>query len=192
MSENHKKVGIAGAGIVGVCTALMLQRRGFKVTLIDPNPPGEGASFGNAGCFNGSSVVPMSMPGNLTSVPKWLLDPMGPLSIRFSYFPTIMPWLIRFLLAGRPNKVKEQAKALRNLIKSTVPLIKSLAEEADASHLIRHEGHLTVYRGEADFAKDRGGWELRRLNGVRTQILSADALRDFDPNLSHALPRAFL
>ena len=129
MSENHKKVGIAGAGIVGVCTALMLQRRGFKVTLIDPNPPGEGASFGNAGCFNGSSVVPMSMPGNLTSVPKWLLDPMGPLSIRFSYFPTIMPWLIRFLLAGRPNKVKEQAKALRNLIKSTVPLIKSLAEE---------------------------------------------------------------
>jgi len=83
MSENHKKVGIAGAGIVGVCTALMLQRRGFKVTLIDPNPPGEGASFGNAGCFNGSAVVPMSMPGNLTSVPKWLLDPMGPLSIRF-------------------------------------------------------------------------------------------------------------
>lgn len=192
MSENHKKVGIAGAGIVGVCTALMLQRRGFKVTLIDPNPPGEGASFGNAGCFNGSSVVPMSMPGNLTSVPKWLLDPMGPLSIRFSYFPTIMPWLIRFLLAGRPNKVKEQAKALRNLIKSTVPLIKSLAEEADASHLIRHEGHLTVYRGEADFAKDRGGWELRRLNGVRTQILSADALRDFDPNLSHAFTKGIL
>ena len=64
MSENHKKVGIAGAGIVGVCTALMLQRRGFKVTLIDPNPPGEGASFGNAGCFNGSAVVRVAPGAN--------------------------------------------------------------------------------------------------------------------------------
>lgn len=192
MTESHKRIGIVGAGIVGVCTALMLQRRGFKVTMIDPNPPGEGASFGNAGCFNGSSIVPMSMPGNLKSVPKWLLDPMGPLSIRLSYSPMIAPWLIRFLLAGRPNKVKEQAKALRSLLKTTVPLITSLAEEAGAGHLVRHEGHLTVYRTESDFAKDRGGWELRRLNGVKTQILEAAALRDFDPSLSHAFTKGIL
>src|SRR5690606_25380636 len=114
------------------------------VTIIDPNPPGEGASFGNAGCFNGSSVVPMSMPGMMMSVPKWLVDPMGPLSIRLNYLPRITPWLIRFLLAGRPNRVKEQAKALRSLLGTTIPLITSLAEEADAGHLIRHEGHLYV------------------------------------------------
>ncbi|WP_082549902.1 NAD(P)/FAD-dependent oxidoreductase [Mesorhizobium sp. Root157] len=192
MNTDRKTIGVVGAGIVGVCTALMLQRRGFKVTLIDPNPPGEGASFGNAGCFNGSSVVPMSMPGMITSVPKWLLDPMGPLSIRFSYLPTIMPWLIRFLLAGQRSKVKEQAKALRSLLKTTVPLISSLADEAGAGHLIRHEGHLYAYRTESGFAKDRSGWELRRLNGVRTQVLDAAALRDFDPNLSHAFTKGIL
>jgi D-amino-acid dehydrogenase len=192
MDKDCKSIGVIGAGVVGVCTALMLQRRGFKVTIIDPNPPGEGASFGNAGCFSASSIVPMSMPGMMTSVPKWLLDPMGPLSIRFSYLPTIMPWLIRFVLAGRPNKVKEQARALRGLLKTTVPLITSLAEEAGAGHLIRHEGHLSVYRTESDFAKDRGGWELRRLNGVKTRVLDAAALRDFDPNLSHAFTKGVL
>ena len=175
MDKSRKSVGVVGAGIVGVCTALMLQRRGFKVTIIDSNPPGEGASFGNAGCFNASSIVPMSMPGMVTSVPKWLLDPMGPLAIRFSYLPTITPWLIQFLRAGRPGKVKEQAKALRSLLKSTVPLITSLAEEAGAAHLIRHEGHLTVYRSESEFAKDRGGWELLRLNRVKTRALDAAA-----------------
>lgn len=192
MVKGGKSIGVVGAGIVGVCTALMLQRRGFKVTIIDPNSPGEGASFGNAGCFNASSIVPMSMPGMMTSVPKWLLSPMGPLSIRFSYLPTITPWLIRFLMAGRPNKVKEQAKALRSLLKTTVPLITSLAEEAGAGHLIRREGHLIVYRSESEFTKDRGGWELRRLNGVKTRILDAAALRDFDPNLSHTFTKAIL
>jgi len=192
MHKDRRSIGVVGAGIVGVCTALMLQRRGFKVTIIDPNPPGEGASFGNAGCFNGSSVVPMSMPGMMMSVPKWLVDPMGPLSIRLNYLPRITPWLIRFLLAGRPNRVKEQAKALRSLLGTTIPLITSLAEEADAGHLIRHEGHLYVYRTELDFAKDRCGWELRRLNGVKTRALDAAALRDFDPNLSHAFTKGIL
>jgi len=192
MSIEHKKVAVVGAGIVGVCTALLLQRRGFHVTMIDPNPPGEGASFGNAGCFNGSSVVPMSMPGMITSVPRWLVDPMGPLSIRFRYLPRLTPWLIRFLLAGRQSKVKEQATALRSLLNTTVPLITSLADEAGARHLIRHEGHLYVYRTEEGFAKDSGGWELRRLNGISTQTLDAAALRDFDPNLSHAFTKGIL
>ena len=192
MSTDQKKVAVVGAGVVGVCTALMLQRRGFQVTIIDPSPPGKGASFGNAGCFNGSSVVPMSMPGMIASVPRWLLDPMGPLSIRPSYLPKLTPWLIRFLLAGRRSKVKEQAAALRSLLKTTVPLITSLADEAGARHLIRHEGHLYVYRTEEGFAKDGGGWELRRLNGISTQVLDAAALRDFDPNLSHEFTKGVL
>ncbi|KSV75998.1 hypothetical protein N185_16250 [Sinorhizobium sp. GW3] len=120
------------------------------------------------------------------------MDPAGPLSIRFSYLPTIMPWLIQFLLAGRPNRVSEQAKALRSLIGTTVPLITSLAKETGADHLIRHEGHLTVYRSDSEFAKDRGGWELRRLNGVYTQLLNADALHDFDPNISRAFTKGVL
>ena len=192
MSTDHKRVAVVGAGIVGVCTALMLQSRGFHVTIIDRHPPGEGASFGNAGCFNGSSVVPMSMPGMITIVPRWLFDPMGPLSIRFSYLPRLTPWLIRFLLAGRQSKVKEQAKALRSLLNTTVPLITSLADEAGARHLIRHEGHLYVYRTEKGFTKDTGGWELRRLNGISTQVLDSAALRDFDPNLSHAFTKGIL
>lgn len=185
---NSNRVIVIGAGVVGACTALMLQRYGHTVTIMDPKPPGEGASFGNAGCFNASSIVPMSMPGLWKDVPRWLLDPLGPLSVRWSYVPTIIPWLRRFMQSGRPEKVIAQAAALRGLLQPTVELMTSLAKEAGALDLIRHQGHLYVYRSERGFRKDHGGWTLRRENGVKLKILNQTALREFDPALA---PRYF-
>jgi len=104
---------VIGAGMVGVCAALWLQRDGHSVFLVEPGNPGEGASFGNAGCFNGSSVTPMAMPGIIKNVPRWLMDPIGPLALRWSYLPSILPYLYRFMRAATPEKVHAQAKALR-------------------------------------------------------------------------------
>ncbi len=186
-------VAVIGAGVVGACTALMLQRYGHAVTIIDPKPPGEGASFGNAGCLNGSSIVPMSMPGLWKDVPGWLLDPLGPLSVRWSYLPRIIPWLTRFVQSGRPDKVAAQASALRGLLGPTLELMTSLAKEAGAEDLIRHQGHLYVYRSEAGFCKDQGGWALRQQNGIKLQILTQPALREFDPALaSHYFRGVFI
>jgi len=184
-----RKVAVIGAGIVGACTALMLQRRGHAVTIIDPKPPGEGASFGNAGCFNGSSIVPMAMPGVLKKVPGYLFDPMSPLSIRWSYLPKIAPWLMRFVQSGTPEKVAAQARALRTLLGPTVATMTDLAREAGAGHLVRHDGHIYVYRSEQGFQKDQAGWALRRDNGVKLEILDSAALHDFDPALSTSFVR---
>src|SRR5665213_621860 len=178
------RVVVIGAGVVGACTALMLQRYGHAVTIIDPEPPGEGASFGNAGCFNASSIVPMSMPGLWKDVPGWLLDPLGPLSVRWSYLPRIIPWLTRFVQSGRPDKVAAQASALRGLLQPTLELMTSLAKEAGAEDLIRHQGHLYVYRSEKGFRKDQGGWTLRQENGIKLRILAQPSLKDFDPSLA--------
>jgi D-amino-acid dehydrogenase len=179
-----KRVVVVGAGVVGACAALMLQRRGHAVTIIDPKPAGEGASYGNAGCLNASSIVPMSMPGMLKDVPRWLLEPEGPLSIRWRYLPSVAPWLVRFLRSGAPEKVAAQAKALRSLLGPTVELMKSLAREAGAEDLIRHDGHLYAYRTEEGFQKDQRGWTLRRENGVSFHVLDRESLRNFDPSLS--------
>ena len=40
---------VLGAGMVGTCTALHLQQRGFDVTLVDRRSPGQETSMGNAG-----------------------------------------------------------------------------------------------------------------------------------------------
>jgi D-amino-acid dehydrogenase len=187
-----RRVGVIGAGIIGVCAALWLQRDGHSVFLIDPGNPGEGASFGNAGCFNGSSVTPMAMPGVWRNVPRWLADPLGPLSLRWSYLPQMLPYLARFLRASSPDSVRMQARALRRLLGPTVPLIRDLAQDAGADELIHQRGHLYVYRSAEALAKDGLAWELRRCNGVVVDEFDAEELRQLEPALSREYVRGML
>jgi glycine/D-amino acid oxidase-like deaminating enzyme len=132
MAGTKRRVGVIGAGMVGVCAARWLQRDGHSVFLIEPGNPGEGAAFGNAGAFNGASVTPVAMPGVIRQVPGWLKDPLGPLSLRWQYLPTILPYLARMVRSATPEKVRAQARALRPLIAPTVPLVRELARDAGA------------------------------------------------------------
>ena len=181
---------VIGAGIVGLACATYLQRDGRKVVVVDPGGPGEGASYGNAGGLNGSSIVPVAMPGVLAKVPHWLLDPEGPLSIRLRYLPELLPWLYRFVRAGRPALAREQARALRGLLAPTVDMHRELAASVGAANLIQRSGLLIVYRSEASFAADAAANRLRAENGVKIDELNQDELRQIEPTLSPAYTRA--
>ncbi len=187
-----KTVGVIGAGIVGVTAASFLLRKGHDVIILDPGNPGEGASFGNAGCFNGSSVVPMSMPGIIRNVPGWLTDPLGPLVVRWRYLPTLAPWLVRFVKAGTEEKVKGQARALRTLVDQGIETLAPLVREAEAQELVQRQGHLFVYRSLASWQKERLAWGLRRDNGITWDEFSDDELRQLDPNLSREYVKGVL
>jgi D-amino-acid dehydrogenase len=182
--SGKKTVAVIGAGMVGVTTASFLLRKGHDVVVLDPNAPGEGASFGNAGCFNGSSVVPMSMPGTIRGVPGWLTDPMGPLVIRWSYLPALVPWLARFIAAGSEAKVAQQARALRTLLAQGIETLAPLVRDAGAQDLVQRRGHLFVYRSPVSWQKESLAWRLRRDNGISWDEFSQEELRQLDPNLS--------
>ncbi|MGT2479454.1 FAD-dependent oxidoreductase [Methylobacterium oryzae CBMB20] len=89
----------------GLSTALYLRRAGRDVTVIDPLPPGGGASYGNAGMISADTASPIAMPGMLRQVPGWLRDRKGPLVVHPSYFPTALPWLMRWIKEGRMERV---------------------------------------------------------------------------------------
>ena len=186
------RVGVIGAGMVGVCAASYLQRDGHKVFLVDPGIPGEGASFGNAGAFNASSVTPMSAPGILKKVPGWLADPLGPLTLRWTYLPAILPYLWRFVRAGTEAKVHAQARALRPLVGATLSALQPLVKAAGAEHLVHQRGHLYVYRSAESLARDGLAWTLRRENGVEVDEFDADELRQLEPTLSRDYVRGLL
>ncbi|MCH8926693.1 MAG: FAD-dependent oxidoreductase, partial [Proteobacteria bacterium] len=99
--HNPRHVVVIGAGIVGVCSALALLRAGFRVTLLERDAPGQGASFGNGAVIGEAAVVPVATPGLLRKVPGMLLDARGPLALRWSYLPRMAPWLLRFPAASR-------------------------------------------------------------------------------------------
>jgi D-amino-acid dehydrogenase len=64
------------------------------------------SSFGNAGALAFSDILPLASPGIIWKAPRWLLDPLGPLSIPPRYLPSILPWLVRFWWASRPDRVE--------------------------------------------------------------------------------------
>ena len=93
----NTKVAVVGAGIVGTAAAIWLKRAGLEVTLIDRQPPGRGASFGNGGILAACSVVPVTTPGLLQKAPGYALDPSFPLFMRWREFPRLLPWLMAYL-----------------------------------------------------------------------------------------------
>ncbi|TCK23611.1 D-amino-acid dehydrogenase [Ancylobacter aquaticus] len=179
-----RTVAVIGGGAVGVATASFLLREGFDVVLIERGGLGEGASFGNAGVLAPSSVVPMSMPGTLMKVPGYLLDPLGPLSIRWSYLPTLAPWLARFVRSGTRERVQAQARALKPLLDDSFSAWLPLVRHAGNEVLIQRDGFLAVYRSEADFAGDALGFQLRRDNDIPFEVMRGADLWAFEPSIS--------
>jgi D-amino-acid dehydrogenase len=182
-----RRVGIVGAGVVGLACAAHLQQRGFAVTLIDPREPGSGCSYGNAGCLSRASCVPLGLPGVAKQAPKWLLDPDGPLVIPARYALAIAPWVWRFWRSTSPERVHATADALHALLDPTVAKWRPLAQWAGVPELIRQDGYAFAYRSEAGFRADTLGRELRRARGVAIEVLEGPAIRDFDPALSAEL-----
>ena len=105
------KVIVVGAGVVGLSAALALQLRGLSVTVVDREGPAAGASAGNAGALAFTDILPLASPGILRKAPKWLLDPLGPLSVPPAYALRIAPWMLRFWRACSPAQVRRSIVA---------------------------------------------------------------------------------
>ena len=178
------KVIVVGAGIVGTCSASYLLRDGHDVVLVDSQGPGEGCSKGNAGALSPGSCIPLSGPGMLGKIPKWLTDPLGPLRIRPGYLARVSPWLIRFVLAGRAGNIPGLADALMALHTKTFENYEPLVKNASCQDLIRRTGTLTVYKTDASLAGSQREWRLREERQVRQRVLGAGELHELVPELS--------
>jgi D-amino-acid dehydrogenase len=179
-----KHITVVGAGVVGLASAARLVQRGHRVTVLDPRPPGEYCSYGNAGCLSRASCVPLGLPGIWRKVPGWLADPTGPLSIRWRHLPTLAPWLWQFHRATAPARVAAIADALHALLDPAIERWRTLAQWAGVPDLIVQQGYALAYDSPAAFAADAFGRELRRQHGVTLDVLQGAAIREFDPALS--------
>ncbi|MBN9516449.1 MAG: FAD-dependent oxidoreductase [Alphaproteobacteria bacterium] len=192
MSPETTSVAVIGAGVVGLSTALYLLRSGQRVILFDPLPPPGGASFGNAGMISADTSVPIALPGMLPKVPGWLLDPLGPLAVRPSYFPKALPWLLKWVAAGRLPRVLAISDAMRALHRDAFACWKELLGPTHYADLIRPAGQVHVW--EADKETEGAALEhrLRERQGIPSQTLGPDDLRQMFPGLSTAVKRGVL
>jgi D-amino-acid dehydrogenase len=183
---------VIGAGIVGTATALYLQRAGFTVTIADKGAPGEGCTFGNSGAFGVASCVPLSVPGIIKKVPSMLLDPMQPLTVRWSYLHRCLPWLVRYVANGAAERVERIADARVALLRHVFSAYEPLWQETGTGELVRRAGLLTVFESDEGFAASAYATDLRRRRGIREDELTGDEARELEPALAPSVKHALL
>lgn len=183
---------VIGAGVAGMSAALYLQRAGVQVAVIDPLPPAGGASFGNAGLLSPDTAVPIALPGMLRKVPGWLIDPLGPLSVRPSYFPRALPWLLRWIEAGRLNRVMAISDGMRALHRGSLDCWKELLGAELYGGLIRPAGQVQVWEGDADTANAQVERQVRERHGIKAEALTQDDLRQMFPGIAREVTRGLL
>ena len=171
---------IVGAGIVGVCSALYLQREGFQVTLLDRDGPGEGCSAGNAG---GIAVGTYPEAGILRKVPGMLRDPLHPLFIRWPDLPRLLPWFLRFAANASPSRVAAISRAIDGLHGQVLEAYGTLLAEAGAEALVERTGMYFVYESRPAFEAGNAARDNYRRRGADLEDLDGDRMREVEPAL---------
>lgn len=176
---------VIGAGIIGISCGLELLRRGKSVVILDENLPGSMTSSGNAGGLGITEVMPIGSPGVIKQVPKWLMDPYGPLSIKISHLPAMLPWFWRFHRESSKTRMIANSKALSNLLAASLDDTKELLKRSGISGMLTEEGALTVYPSEQSMRENSLEWQVKQDNGVNALKVDRLAIHDLEPDLHH-------
>lgn len=190
--DDDPAVTIVGAGIVGICCALSLLEKGMTVRIIDRDPPARGASQGNAGVVSPWSCVPQSIPGLWWHVPKWLLDPEGPVAIRWGYLFQVLPWAWRFLRAGRADRLPAAADAMLALNRPNVELYRHHLADTGHEDLLRDAFYVHLYRKATAANLGDLVWQIRTQHGAPVELIDGNTLRQLEPALSPEYQAAVL
>jgi len=181
--SNNLKIGIIGAGIQGVCSALFLQKKGYQVTLFDKEEPiNSAASYGNAGHFSPYASIPLNRPDILTDIPAMLLSSTGPLALKWNYVPKMIPWFLKFIKSCSTKNMMHTAKYMHQILDIALPAYDELFEEIDLSGLVENKGIMYIWNDQNLKSRELE-INIRKEIGAEQQLLNKKEIHDLEPNI---------
>lgn len=182
----HAEIVVIGAGIVGLACAWHLQRQGYEVVLMDPEPPGSGASSGNAGTLASYAVEPLAQPALWRQAPGLLLSPQSPFHLRWRHLPRLAPWLWRFLKASSPHRAQHATGVLCELLGPAIDDWQRVLDDLkgnDTGVTLYRRGALYFYRSARGWHQAQRDIAARERLGVAQECLDARAVAEREPAL---------
>ena len=179
-----KRVVIAGGGVVGTSCALSLQADGHSVTVLDPGPVGEGASWASCGCIAVGEIVPLSQPGMLMKAPGWLLNPTAPLALRPASLPGLLPWFTRFTANSLPSRMQAIAADLARLTFAATADVKAQLADAGGSELLVERPVIKLFDDARDKATMGAAFGLARELGCTIDEISGREAHEMEPAIA--------
>lgn len=190
--SHQRTVAVAGAGVVGLCTALQLIRAGFGVTLFDPHPPAKQTSFGNAGYLAAEYSEPLATGQNIRSAIALSFSQHSAFKVTVDHLPGFIPWAFRFLNAASPNQVEHNRQAIRLLNEHVIEAWHDILTFANAREMMCNSGFLKLWENANGISDARNLHHSMLEAGIETQLISGPALQELEPALNNRLQHALL
>jgi D-amino-acid dehydrogenase len=187
MNSEKVDVLVLGAGIVGLSTALELQRSGRQVTIIDRGEPGYGCSYGNAGWITPCFSMPLPQPGMFWKSIGWLLNPDSPLRIKPQPSWLLVRWMTHFLLAMNERRMRESVAVLTDISKFSLQSYAELAARAPKSFGFDQKGLLLVSGTDDGFKAAKIEMDLMSERGVPGKLMTGEEIVAMEPSLKNVL-----
>ena len=179
-----KDVIVLGAGIVGVCVAIHLRRRGHNVVLVDRKAPGRETSYGNAGIIQKEGVRPRAFPRDIGEL--WRIATKRGLDTRYDLtaLPGYASPLTQYWWHSAPERYRKIVADYAPLIANSVSEHADLISAAGADDLIEKAGWMVIFRSAGP--RDRFFAEAEQTNrdyGVGIARLDGKQLAEAEPSL---------
>lgn len=109
------RIAIIGGGIIGLSTAMYLQRDGHEVVVFDSSDGLTNCSYGNAGYICPSHFIPLATPGIVKQGLKWMWNSQSPFYVEPRLDWDLIRWGWLFMRSATKEKVHKAAAPLRDI-----------------------------------------------------------------------------
>jgi D-amino-acid dehydrogenase len=188
-----RRVAIVGAGVIGLCCAHSLNKRGIDVVVLEKDTVGAGCSLGNCGWICPLDCAPLPEPGLTAVALRSFSDHDSALHLKPGKLPSLAPWLLRFWLHCNDRHFQHGLEALALLGRPTFDLMESLLADGIEFELHR-DGMVYATRDESSARAALDGLQAMRRYGYKVpdQVLVGSDLHELEPSLGPTINAGFL
>lgn len=181
---------VIGAGIIGICTAIELQRVGYQVTLMDKGEPADETSKGNASFIAIELIEPQATPHNILSAIKLTFSENGAFKVTPDNFLSFIPWGLSFLKEATKSRRDRSRNSTLRLNKYSVTAWTDLLERTGNLGMMKKCGYLQVWEKASALKTAIKNQADMQSYGFECEVISGDAIFEKEPALSHNIKHA--
>src|SRR5260370_29579330 len=174
---------VVGGGVIGVCCAYFLARRGARVTVLERDGIGKGASYGNAGSI-APGHLPINKPGRIKQALKALLDPLSPLYVAPRLDPALAKWLWMFSRKCTEAHLEFAMRVMAPLGHASRKIFDDLVEQEKIDCCFQRNGYYEIYLTARGLASAEKEADLIVRYGFHPETISGATLREREPAIN--------